>query len=149
MVVNIKKIGLSAAGIAFQKHMQGLTGQQEIVAAISNIIMEAFAAESAQLRTRKMAEGAGGAGILPTGSGSRLEAGAPRQAQDITEALIHESLDRAEAEARAVLAASAEGDTLRTQMAVLRRLTRRDPIDSIATKRRIAARVLEAEKYLV
>jgi hypothetical protein len=36
----------------------------------------------------------------------------------MTEALIHESLDRAEAEARAVLAACAEGDTLRTQIAV-------------------------------
>lgn len=129
-VINIKKIALFASGVALQKYMQALVDQQEIVAAISNIITEAFVAETAQLRTRKMDR--------------RSE-----QAEDITRVIVHDSLAAAEAEAKTVLAASADGDTLRTQLAVLRRFTKQEPVDTIALRRRIAQRVLEAERYLV
>ncbi len=141
---NIKKIALFTAGVAFQKHMQALSDQQEVVAGISNIIMEAFAAETAQLRTRKMAER-----TSDKMSNGRSPQARSAQADDITAVLIHDAMNRAESEAKTALAACAEGDTLRTQLAVLRRFARQEPLDTIALRRRIAQRVLEAEKYIV
>ncbi len=129
-VANIKKIALFTAGVAFQKYMHALADQQEVVAGISNIITEAFVAETARLRAKKMN-------------------GSSRQAEDISAVLVHDALNNAEAEAKTVLAACAEGDTLRTQLAVLRRFAKQEPLDTIALRRRIAQRVLEAEKYIV
>ena len=45
---------------------------------------------------------------------------------------------RMEATARQVLAAMAEGDTLRTHLAALRRLLKVTPIDTVSRRRRIA-----------
>jgi butyryl-CoA dehydrogenase len=49
--------------------------------------------------------------------------------------------------ARKVIATVAEGDTLRTQMAIFRRLSKYDPADTIALGRQIAKHVLAAGKY--
>ena len=139
-VGNIKKIALFTAGVAYQKYLAALAEQQEVVAGVSNIIMEAFAAETAQLRTSKL-------------RARKTNAGSPQarseQAQQITAVLLHDSMNRAEAEAKTVLAACAEGDTLRTHLAVLRRFARQEPLDTIALRRQIARRILEAEKYIV
>ena len=51
--------------------------------------------------------------------------------------------------ARTVLAACSEGDTLRTNLAVLRRFTKYEPVDAIALRRQIAQRLLDAERYIV
>ena len=56
-------------------------------------------------------------------------------------------MDTIELAARKVVAAVAEGDTLRTQMAILRRLAKHDPADTIALRREIAAHVVKAGKY--
>jgi len=50
---------------------------------------------------------------------------------------------------RAVLAACSEGDALRTNLAVLKRFTKFEPVDAIAVRRRIAGRLLQAERYVV
>ncbi|MGD0696012.1 MAG: hypothetical protein ABSB82_14280 [Terriglobia bacterium] len=55
--------------------------------------------------------------------------------------------DHIEVEARRGLAHIAEGDTLRTQLALLRRFLRRTPADTIELKRRVAARALELSRY--
>lgn len=52
-----------------------------------------------------------------------------------------------EVEARRGLAHTAEGDTLRTQLALLRRFLRRTPADTIELKRRVADRALELSRY--
>ncbi len=49
--------------------------------------------------------------------------------------------------ARTALAASVEGDMLRTQLAVLRRFLKRDPLDTIALRRAVAAAVETAGRY--
>ena len=51
--------------------------------------------------------------------------------------------------ARIVLAACSEGDTLRTNLVVLRRFGKYEPVDSIALRRKIAHRLLDAERYIV
>ena len=55
IVLNAKKIALFALGIAFQKYLNALEEQQEILAALTDIGMNVFAMESVLLRTAKLA----------------------------------------------------------------------------------------------
>ncbi len=48
-----------------------------------------------------------------------------------------------------VIATVAEGDMLRTQLAVLPRLGKYEPLNTIALRQQIAERVLEAGRYVV
>ena len=50
---------------------------------------------------------------------------------------------------RKVVAAVAEGDMLRMQMAIVRRLAKYDPADTITLGREIARHVLAAGRYTV
>ena len=122
-----------AAGAASQKYMMGLVDQQEVMGALADCISEVYALESAILRTEKLI-------------GSRGEAGA-RQAIAMTQYYAAQSAEIVERLARKVIAAVAEGDMLRTQMAILRRLAKHDPANSIALGRQIAAHVTAAGRY--
>jgi butyryl-CoA dehydrogenase len=52
-----------------------------------------------------------------------------------------------ELSARKVIATVAAGDMLRTQMAILRRLSKHEPADTIGLGRQIARHVLAAGRY--
>jgi butyryl-CoA dehydrogenase len=133
IVSNMKKIGLLVAGAASQKHMQELVNQQEIMGAIADIIIEAFAMESAVLRTMKLVDAKGE-------KESSL-------ATAMTQIYIAGAIARIEASAKKVMAAVAEGDMLRTQLMILRRLVKHDPVNVIALQQQVAQRVLDANKY--
>ncbi len=132
LVGQAKKVALLALGAAYQKHLAALVDQQEIVAAITDIAMTAFAMESVSLRAEKLA--------------SR---GRGEQAADLSAVLLNEGMEKIESAARSVLVACAEGDALRTSLAVLKRYTRFEPVDDIALRRRIAARLLASQRYVV
>jgi hypothetical protein len=66
----------------------------------------------------------------------------------MTQVYAAEAMNKIEAAAKKVIAAVAEGDMLRTQMAILRRLSKHDPVNTIALRQQIANRVLEAGKYV-
>ena len=55
----------------------------------------------------------------------------------------------AEQAARRVLATCSEGDMLRTQLAILRRLTRYTPVDAAALSRSVAQACVLAGRYPV
>jgi alkylation response protein AidB-like acyl-CoA dehydrogenase len=133
LLANCKKLGLFAAGVATQKYMMALADQQEVMGALADGIMEIFALESAILRTEKLIE-------------SKGETTA-RQAIAMTRYYSAKAADVVERSARKVIAAAAEGDMLRTQMAILRRLSKREPADTIAIGRQVAAHVIAAGKY--
>ena len=59
------------------------------------------------------------------------------------------AMQTVEASARKVVAAVAEGDMLRTQMAIVRRLAKHDPANTIALGRQIAHHVLAAGRYTI
>ena len=61
---------------------------------------------------------------------------------------IASAMDKIESNARKTIAAAAEGDNLRIQTAVLRRLVKYDPINTIALRQQVAQRVIEAGKYV-
>jgi alkylation response protein AidB-like acyl-CoA dehydrogenase len=127
-----KKIFLLAAGTAVQKFRDQIANQQEIVASLANIVMDVYAMESSLRRAQKSSDARGeSAGIMA----------------DAARAFIHDAMDRVEKEARTALAATAEGDTLTTQLAVLRRFAKRAAIDTIAIRRRVADAVLAQSRY--
>jgi butyryl-CoA dehydrogenase len=135
MLAQAKKLGLFAAGAASQKYMQSLADQQEVMAAIANCVIEVYAMESCILRAEKLVaargEAAASAGIAMAGF------------------YAAKAMQAVEASARKVIAAVAEGDMLRTQMAIVRRLAKHDPTNTIALGRQIAQHVLAAERYSI
>jgi hypothetical protein len=64
-----------------------------------------------------------------------------------TRVFIYDACDRMAVEARRALARVAEGDTLRTRLAVLRHFLRRTPPDTIELRRRVADGALELNRY--
>jgi butyryl-CoA dehydrogenase len=135
LVATAKKIGLFAAGIATQKYMQAIQDQQEIMGAIANMVIETYAMESAVLRAQKLAARNGEAGAA--------------LAIAMTRVYMSGAMEKIESAARLVIAACAEGDMLRSQLAILRRLCRYEPFNTLALRRTIAQRVIETGKYMV
>src|SRR5256885_2300857 len=60
LLANAKKLALFVSGVAYQKFGDKLIEEQEIVASLSDIIMDIFLAESALLRTLKARKNGGG-----------------------------------------------------------------------------------------
>jgi alkylation response protein AidB-like acyl-CoA dehydrogenase len=127
-----KKIFLLAAGTAMQKFREGLAEQQEIVASLANIAMDIYAMESSLRRAQKA--------FAKRGESASVMGDAAR-------AFVYDAMDRIEKDARTALAASADGDTLITQLAVLRRFAKHAPIDTIAIRRRVSDAVLAQDRY--
>jgi len=133
LLASAKKLTLFAAGAASQKYMQALAEQQEVMGALADCIMQVYAMESAILRTEKLLAARG--------------EGAAKQAVAMTRYYAAKAIDTVELSIRKVIAAVAEGDMLRTQMAILRRLSKHEPADTVALGRQIARHVVEAGRY--
>jgi alkylation response protein AidB-like acyl-CoA dehydrogenase len=127
-----KKIALFAAGVASQRFMSTLEEQQEIMADLADMISQTYALESALLRALKLAA---------HGRGSAAAAAA------MTGLLVEETMALAGERAHRILGACAEGDILATQLAILRRLARRTPADTVALSRAVARRSIELGRY--
>ncbi len=133
IVGGAKKAFLVAAGAAMQKYRDKLADQQEIVGALADIVLEIFVMQSALIRAQKVASSRGAAAAAGVSAAARV--------------LLHNGADKIEIGARAALAASVEGDMLRTQLAVLRRFLKREPADVIALRRQVADAVQSADRY--
>src|ERR1035437_9541641 len=104
--------------------MMGVAGQQEGVGGPAGCIMEGFGMESCILRAEKL--------IAAKGEG------AGKQAIAMTRYYAAKAAQTVELSSRKVISTVAEGDMLRTQMAILRRLSKHEPADTIALGRQIA-----------
>jgi len=130
LLANAKRLALFAAGAATQKYMQQLADQQEVMGAIADMTIEVFAMESAILRAEKMS--AKSAAEIPVAM-ARIYA--------------QVAMEKIELAARRIIATVAEGDMLRTQLAILRRLAKYDPADTITLRRKVAQHLIQAGKY--
>ncbi|HKW56037.1 MAG TPA: acyl-CoA dehydrogenase family protein [Candidatus Acidoferrum sp.] len=133
VVANAKKMFLQAAGGAVQKFREKLADEQELIAALSNMVMEIYAMESCVLRAQKAAA-------------TRGES-ATHTMIDVARVFVAGAAERVEHEARRALSAVHEGDMLTTQIAVLKRFGKRSPLDTIALRRRVAAAVQAQDRY--
>ena len=100
--------------------------------AVADLVIDAYTAESAVLRAIDAANG--------TLANAALQA-------DAAAVFTHEAAGRVELTARSALAAMAEGDVLRTQLAALRRLLKVTPANTVAMRRRLADATVEKGGY--
>jgi alkylation response protein AidB-like acyl-CoA dehydrogenase len=133
LVQRAKKLGLFTAGAATQKYMQAIQDQQEIMGAIADMVIEIYAMETSVLRTSKIVAQKGEAAAALPIAMSRV--------------YLSQAMERLESAARRVIAAVADGDMLRTQLAILRRLSKHDPFNVIELRQQIAQKVIELSKY--
>jgi alkylation response protein AidB-like acyl-CoA dehydrogenase len=133
LVASAKKLGLFASGAATQKYMQAIQDQQEVMGAIADMVIETYAMESAVLRAQKLVETSGeAAAALPIA---------------MTRVYLSQAMEKIEAAAKKVIAAVADGDMLRTQLAILRRLGKHEPFNTIELRQQIAQKMIERGKY--
>jgi alkylation response protein AidB-like acyl-CoA dehydrogenase len=125
-----KKIAIMSLGLAMQHYGDDLTEQQEVLMAIADIVIAVACAESALLRATSAEDG-----------------GAPFHV-DVASVFINDAASRVDACAKQLLAAMAEGDTLRTHLAALRRLLKVTPIDTVKRRRRIADETVRRGSYI-
>jgi alkylation response protein AidB-like acyl-CoA dehydrogenase len=133
VIANTKKMFLQAAGGAVRKFRDKLADEQELIAALANMVMKIYAMESTLLRAQKAAatKGEGATAVLI----------------DVARVFISDAAERVDHEAKRAIAAVHEGDMLMTQMAVLKRFAKRPTADTIALRRRIAAAVQAQDRY--
>jgi hypothetical protein len=135
LLANAKKIFLMIAGTAAQKYGEKLQKEQELLANTADIVNEVFNIESMILRTEK----------AMAASGEEKS----HQKLLMTQVYTQEAFNNIEAIAKESLVTLEEGDSLRTMLSILKKLTRHTPIDLIQKKREIAKRVIEEERYVV
>lgn len=128
ILASAKKLGLFCAGAASQKFGMELGEQQEVMGMLADMLAEILVFESVVLRTEKM-QGRNGLAV------KMAKYYAVRSFQVITAA------------AESLLGAVAEGDMLRTQLTIFRRLTKHEPTNKVALGRAIAAAIVDAGRY--
>lgn len=131
--VVFKKVVLLVAGTAMQRYGQKLDQEQEVLTYLADLCIDAYTAESAVLRAMAASET------------KRPDAEIHVDAASV---FTHEAAGRIELNARAALAAMAEGDVLRTQLAALRRLLKVTPANTVAMRRRLAEATMARGAYL-
>lgn len=135
LLAMMKKIFLLTAGTAVQKYQDKLQGEQEILANTADIMSAIYALESAIVRTEK----------------AIAAKGVEKNELKIryTEVFAQQAFEGVERDAKETLYAAASGDELRMLLSALKKFSRYQPINSIGTKRQIAKRLIESNKYTV
>ena len=128
LLASAKKIALFTSGAASQRFGNDLADQQEVMGALADILAETLAMESSILRAEKSTR----ANSLAVKLAKYYSARAFR--------IIESSAER-------VLAAVADGDMLRTQMTIFRRLSKHEPVNTIALGREISSALVDAGRY--
>jgi hypothetical protein len=132
-VAAFKKVVLMLAGTAMQRYGEKLQDEQEVLTYLADILIDTYASESALLRAQRAA--------LDKAATAELQAAAAG-------VYVHEAAGRIELAARHCLAAMADGDTLRTQLAALRRLLKVTPANTVALRRQLAEASVAKGAYL-
>jgi hypothetical protein len=132
-VAAMKKVALMVLGTAMQTYGEKLADEQEVLLAAADIIIDVYASDSSLQRASQASN--------LHGAASNLHEAAAR-------VYINDAAVRVEAAAKTALAAMAEGDTLRTLLAALRRLLKVTPINTVALRRELADAAVERKSYL-
>jgi hypothetical protein len=131
-VARLKQLSIALLGSAVAVSGDALKEEQEVLAQIADVIIEAYASESAIFRAEKVA--------------SRGDSRAAT-AIDIARVYTNDAADRIAAASRAVVAALTARGAEPSLASGVQRLTAYAGIDGIAGRRRIAAAVIDAGKY--
>ena len=132
-VGNLKKLFLVVAGAAVQRFGDKLKDEQEVLLALADVAIQAFAAESALLRAEKTAPG-------------RSEAGRALAAAAVK---VHtfSACEKVAPAARRAVFYVAQGDEATLLLGGVRRYTKYDATGLLQAKRLLADAVVSQEKY--
>jgi alkylation response protein AidB-like acyl-CoA dehydrogenase len=133
LVAMAKKLFLMTISETIEKYQSEYDQEQEILSNLADMMIHIYAMESALLRTKKLI--------------SRIGEDKSQTAIHMTIAFIHETFERILAWAKESLTAM-DADRLQTLL-LLSKWAAHSLVNTIALKRQIAARVTEAEKYVV
>jgi alkylation response protein AidB-like acyl-CoA dehydrogenase len=128
LVASFKKVALMVIGTALQTFGDRLESEQEVLSYAADVLIDTYAAESAVARATVAAQ--------QRHPLAELHEAAAR-------AFTAEAAGRVEAAAKSALAATVEGDTLRTLLAALRRVLKPGPINVVRLRRQLAEAVTE------
>ncbi|MCG7407402.1 acyl-CoA dehydrogenase family protein [Paenibacillus sp. ACRRX] len=134
LLSRLKTIFLFVGGSAVQKFGQGIDEEQEVLAHLSDMIISIYAAESALLRAEKLAE--------------RYGQEKSALAAAMTLIYLRDSIAATDISAKELLAYISTGDTLKTQLSILKKLVRTQSSSLTPLKRTIASQVVAQEGYV-
>lgn len=134
MLAMAKKLFLLVGGQAVQKYQDKLAREQEILAILADMAIQIYALESALLRALKQWE---------------TDAESADMKLNLARAYLYEMYPLLEKWAKEAVSYLEEGDMLRTQLAIVKRLCKHQPVNMIALRRKIAEKLLGEEKYVV
>lgn len=131
-IANFKKAILMCAGAAAQQLMMKIEHEQELLMYLADMAIDTFQAESVLMRAIKM---------------SRNNHEEAETAMDIAHVYIYDTADRVSCAGKAAVNAFAEGDTQRMMLLGIKRFTKVGGYNTKDARRRIAAKLIEKEKY--
>jgi alkylation response protein AidB-like acyl-CoA dehydrogenase len=134
-VAGMKKAALMVLGTAMQTYGEKLADEQEVLSLIADVLSDVYGAESTVLRAIQMAS---------TGPAAATQRDLHAA---VAQVAANDASTRIEVAARNALAAMADGDTLRTLLAALRRVLKVAPVNTVTLRRQIAAAVIERKGY--
>ena len=132
-IANFKKAVLMVAGSAAQKLAMELAKEQEVLMNIADMVIDVYVTESTLLRVEKIHSMKG-----------------EKDAEvylDIARTLINDAADRINKNGKEALNSFAEGDEQRMMLMGLKRFTKVNPYNSKEARRRIAAKLIEQNRY--
>jgi len=127
-----KKVALMVLGTAMQTYGSKLSDEQEVLCAAADILIDTYAAESAVLRARDAVNSGRGDAAMHEASARTF---------------VNDATQRVQASATNALAAMAEGDTLRTLLAALKRVLKATPVNTVALRRTLADATVARDSY--
>jgi alkylation response protein AidB-like acyl-CoA dehydrogenase len=131
---NLKKATLMTAGAAAQKYQQKLSQEQEILMNLADMTINIYLAESALLRTEKLAAEKGESSVS-------LQV-------DLAKTYLNDAVDRVNIAGKNAIIAMSDGDELRMMLMGLKRFTKANPYNTKEARRRIAAALINADQYI-
>lgn len=132
-VRNFKKAILITAGAAVQQLMEKMQHEQELIINLADMGIYTYAAESALLRAQKLIDTKG-------------EAACAREI-DMVKTYVYDAADYINKAGKDAINSFAEGDMQRMLLMGLKRFTKVQPVNVKATRRNIAAALIEANAY--
>jgi hypothetical protein len=122
------------AGAAVQQLMMQLEHEQELLMNLADMAIDTFQAESVLLRAMKMADN------------NHPEAAITA---DIARTFIYDAADRINIAGKNAVNSFATGDTQRMMLLGIKRFTKAGSFNTKDARRRIAARLIEKERYFL
>jgi len=132
-IANMKKAVLMVAGTAVQKYMNSLAKEQEVLMNIADMAIKTYTAESTLLRVEKEIAAKGEEALA--------------QQLDMARVYLSDAIDLVEKSGREAIASMSEGDEQRLLSMGLKRFTKPDLFNVKDARRRVAAKLIEANEY--